>query len=107
MKKKQVIKKRFENPLVNQQSRFNFKWIFGSSHFILGFFACLGVLFSASYLASFFSSNIFAFLFVYLILHLILALFYYKDQGVGEKFLVFFYLFSIISFAICVFLGFY
>lgn len=88
-------------PLVfPEEKKLSFRWIFGSSHLLMGFFAAIGVFVLPKYFSMFFTPNVLAFLFFYLIIHLVFALDYYYNRNIDEKFLLFFYLFSVIAFLV-------
>jgi len=94
MKKRGAKKKLpFENPLVSSlNARYSLRWFFGTSHFIMGLFAALGVFVVPAYVSNYLEPRVLSFLFLYLIIHLILALDYYFDRNIEEKFLLFFYI---------------
>jgi hypothetical protein len=101
MKSRGVGKLKFKLPLVfHEEKKYTLKWIFGTSHLLVGLFAALGAFVAPLYFANFFSPKLLAFLFFYLIIHLVLALDYCYNRHIDEKFLFFFYLFSVIGFVI-------
>ncbi len=89
------------------EKKYSFKWIFGSSHFVLALFAAIGVFIVPMFLASFFGNSVLVSLFIYLIIQLGLALDYYFDRHIDEKFLFFFYFFSIVALFIFLVFGLY
>jgi amino acid transporter len=93
MRKKTAVEKRV--PV-----KFKFSEIFSTSHFIMGFFAAVGVVAVSLYASKLFSFNAFGFVLAYLVIHLGLALDYYYERNIDERFLISFYVFSNIFFIV-------
>lgn len=93
--------------MFSEVKKYSFRWIFGSSHFIMAFFAAVGAFVSCVFLGSFFGNELFFSLVIYLIVQLALAFDYYLDRHIDEKFLLFFYFFSVLSLAIFFIFGLY